>query len=332
MKLKLLLIFTIFFHSLIFSQDEKEINYIIKHAGLAIQEMNLYKIPASIKLAQGIIETGGGQSRLAEKANNHFGIKCKAEWKGESIYHDDDALGECFRKYQSVEASYRDHSKFLAERPYYKSLFTLPILDYKAWSVGLKTSGYATNPNYSQMLITKIKTYKLYEFDLPLNTSLEDKHAELYPQYSNSLVAKIEDKNQPIVMPQDDFQKTTPTNNKLDPNKRILNHENGLKYVILQKRETITKVGTTFQIPEKDLLYYNDLIFPSLAKEEQFIFLEKKKNTGFNSTYTVQKGDTMYGISQKLGMDIYYLYHFNSMKHTQEPVENQVLALKFIKN
>ena len=180
-KLTLCIIFGV--HFLFFAQDQREIDYILKYAKLAVTEMHLYKIPASITLSQGMLETGGGQSRLAEKANNHFGIKCKAEWTGEKIYHDDDALGECFRKYTTVDESYRDHSKFLAERPYYKNLFTLDLFDYKAWAHGLKKSGYATNPNYAGILINKIEKYKLEHFDKLTPDEVEQKLIELFPTY-----------------------------------------------------------------------------------------------------------------------------------------------------
>lgn len=173
---------------IMFAQEDREVEYIRKYAKLAVSEMHSYKIPASITLAQGILETGGGQSRLAEKANNHFGIKCKKEWTGETITHDDDAIGECFRKYNSVEESYRDHSKFLAERPYYKNLFKLDLYDYKAWSHGLKRAGYATNPRYGYILISKIKKHKLYEFDRINLDEVDSKLVSLYgkPPYDRA--------------------------------------------------------------------------------------------------------------------------------------------------
>src|SRR5690606_15881171 len=154
-NLNLLGIF-LFLFTQINAQDSRDIDYIRKYAKLAVEEMELYKIPASITLSQGILETGGGQSRLADVANNHFGIKCKKEWTGKKIEHTDDAPNECFRVYNSVQESYRDHSKFLAERPYYKNLFHLKIDDYKAWAHGLKKAGYATNPQYANILIARI--------------------------------------------------------------------------------------------------------------------------------------------------------------------------------
>jgi len=127
--------------------------------------MHKYKIPASITLAQGVLESGNGRSKLASKSNNHFGIKCHTGWKGGRVYHDDDEKGECFRKYKYVESSFKDHSKFLSGRRRYASLFKLRKSDYKGWAKGLKKAGYATDKKYPKKLIKIIEDYKLYEFD-----------------------------------------------------------------------------------------------------------------------------------------------------------------------
>lgn len=139
--------------------------YIDKYKSLAIENMREYKIPASIKMAQAILESGSGNGRLAREANNHFGIKCKSSWTGKSVRHTDDAPDECFRMYDSVEDSFKDHSEFLAYRPYYKKLFTLNLSDYVGWAKGLKQAGYATDPKYAQKLISIIERYELYKLD-----------------------------------------------------------------------------------------------------------------------------------------------------------------------
>ena len=141
------------------------LQYIKKYASLAVLEMHKYKIPASITLAQGVLESGNGRSKLASKSNNHFGIKCHTGWKGGRVYHDDDEKGECFRKYKYVESSFKDHSKFLSGRRRYASLFKLRKSDYKGWAKGLKKAGYATDKKYPKKLIKIIEDYKLYEFD-----------------------------------------------------------------------------------------------------------------------------------------------------------------------
>jgi flagellum-specific peptidoglycan hydrolase FlgJ len=139
--------------------------YIRKYASIAVKEMHEYKIPASITLAQGILESGNGRSVLALKSNNHFGIKCHTRWTGEKVYHDDDEKGECLRKYQYPETSYNDHSLFLTQRKRYAFLFDYSIRDYKKWAYGLRKAGYATDKKYPVKLLKIISNYKLYEFD-----------------------------------------------------------------------------------------------------------------------------------------------------------------------
>ena len=141
------------------------LQYIKKYAPLAVLEMHKYNIPASVTLAQGILESGNGRSQLASKSNNHFGIKCHTGWKGAKVYHDDDEKGECFRKYKYVQSSYKDHSEFLSGRRRYASLFKLRKSDYKGWAKGLKKAGYATDKKYPKKLIKIIEEYKLNEFD-----------------------------------------------------------------------------------------------------------------------------------------------------------------------
>ena len=147
------------------SLNRYTLQYVKKYAPLAVLEMHKYKIPASVTLAQGILESGNGRSQLASKSNNHFGIKCHTGWKGAKVYHDDDEKGECFRKYKYVQSSYKDHSEFLSGRRRYASLFKLRKSDYKGWAKGLKKAGYATDKKYPKKLIKIIEEYKLYEFD-----------------------------------------------------------------------------------------------------------------------------------------------------------------------
>ena len=145
---------------------EQKINfYVKKYAPAATKNMRFFKIPASITLAQGILESGYGEGTLAKKANNHFGIKCHKGWKGKSITHDDDEKGECFRSYKNPLRSYRDHSLFLVDRDRYSNLFTLNRKDYKGWAVGLKAAGYATDPKYADKLISLIERFNLTRFD-----------------------------------------------------------------------------------------------------------------------------------------------------------------------
>ena len=156
------------------SYSEITQEYINRFSNIAIEEMHRYKIPASITLAQGVLESGSGKSPLALKSNNHFGIKCHKGWKGHSVSHDDDAIGECFRKYDDPEKSYEDHSKFLTSRKRYASLFTLHPTDFTGWAYGLKKAGYATDPRYPQKLISIINKYNLHQYDLVENATEND--------------------------------------------------------------------------------------------------------------------------------------------------------------
>ena len=145
--------------------NKETLAYIRKYAPIAVNEMHQYKIPASITLAQGILESGKGKSQLALKSKNHFGIKCHSKWTGERVYHDDDEKGECFRKYKFVATSYNDHSLFLTQRKRYAFLFDFNIKNYKKWAYGLRKAGYATDRKYPSKLLKIIEDYHLYEFD-----------------------------------------------------------------------------------------------------------------------------------------------------------------------
>jgi len=145
--------------------NRETLAYIRTYAPIAVNEMHQYKIPASITLAQGILESGRGKSELALKSNNHFGIKCHVKWTGARVYHDDDEKGECFRKYKYIATSYNDHSLFLTQRKRYAFLFDYNIKNYKKWAYGLRKAGYATDRKYPSKLLKIIKDYQLYEFD-----------------------------------------------------------------------------------------------------------------------------------------------------------------------
>ncbi|SVD24575.1 uncharacterized protein METZ01_LOCUS377429, partial [marine metagenome] len=161
---KIFFILLLFSSIFTFAQNKTE-EYIVKYKDFAIAEMSQYGIPASITLAQGILESGSGESRLAVEGNNHFGIKCHDNWNGETIFLDDDKKEECFRKYSKESESYRDHSLFLIERERYISLFKLSSTNYRAWAKGLKKAGYATNPKYSSLIIDLIEKYNLQQYD-----------------------------------------------------------------------------------------------------------------------------------------------------------------------
>lgn len=317
------------------AQDAREVSYIQKHALLAVQEMELFKIPASITLAQGILETGGGQSRLAEQANNHFGIKCKAEWTGETITHDDDAVGECFRKYKNVKESYRDHSKFLAERPYYRKLFDLPVTDYKGWAHGLKKAGYATNPRYAYILISKIENNRLQEFDVIKSDSVYDKLVTLYgpvdrsivdPEYKEVIIAGNQPSKTEVAKPETKTMEVP--KREISPRARVKRHPVGREYIEVYPGETLGAISKLYDVGVEKLMDYNELKRAEDLKADQFLFFARKKNSGAKKFYKVVKGDNLYLISQKNGIKMDQLLRRNRIDENYKPAVGETMYLR----
>ena len=350
------------------AQESRDITYIRKHAIIAVEEMQLFKIPASITLAQGLLETGGGQSRLAEHANNHFGIKCKSEkeWPlhKSRIFHDDDAKGECFRGYNSVNESYRDHSEFIALRPFYRNLFRLPPTDYKAWAHGLKAAGYATDPGYANKLISRIEKYNLNQFD---HISTDEVYAKLYLMYGNEqdryiaqnqpklnqslavntntspkkstkneiptstkqvIPSKLEEENKK----DDDIEQKRPSiaieKRKENPQLRIKRHPNNIAYIVANAGETLGSIAKLYKTTPSALAEYNEIRLGTKLREGQIVFFDKKKPKGSQNTYKANAGDDMYTISQKFGVKLNNLYRYNDMEPGDQPKEGQLINLK----
>lgn len=325
-----------------------EDQYVQKFAPYAVEEMEKYKIPASITLAQGLLETGGGQSRLAQLGKNHFGIKCKEDWTGKTMSHTDDAPNECFRVYEDPKQSYEDHSIFLATRKYYTKLFDLDPKDYKAWAHGLKKAGYATNPKYAHILISKIEKYKLYEFD---NTTKDEVYyaiLKLYPSLNNDAVfmAQLgqEKQNDKVTPPtvkvpysQGSYAKKksevsdiidSKTKVALLKNILVKNHPNGdLKFFIMPVDANVSDISKKFGISEKRLIKYNELANSKLEKND-IIFLEGKNSSGNTATYKAGIGETMHDIAQKFGIKLKKLYSKNRMEAGQEPKAGQLIYLQ----
>lgn len=297
--LRILLTLFILLKADVFAQKISVQQYIDMYKELAIAEMKRSGVPADITLAQGVLETENGNSDLVKRSNNHFGIKCKETWTGETVYHDDDEKGECFRKYNDAVDSYRDHSEFLRKRPNYTSLFTLDPTDYKAWAYGLKKAGYATNPNYPKILIKTIEEYKLNQLsievvkskDLNLDTSIHNN------SYNNSLVRKTLDKINSI------FQTKNPALSKF----------NGLNAIYTDSGVSLLAIATNFDIPLSDLLQNNDLETDGLLREKQWIFLEKKPREGKTDFYTTTAFETVYDIAQLNAIQLSALLEYNGL-------------------
>lgn len=252
------------------------LEYIAQYNEIAVEQMKLHKIPASITLAQGLLESGAGQSTLARKSNNHFGIKCGGSWKGRSVRHDDDARNECFRAYRNARDSYEDHSKFLTGGARYAFLFRLDITDYKGWARGLKKAGYATDPSYANRLIQIIEDYELYKYDLSSRR-----------------------------------KKTGKGTAKLVPHQVFL--ANGLLYVKARRGESFEDIAKEFDTRAKKLIKYNDLHKDYTLAEGDIIYLHEKKKKA-DKKYTVHivgDDDSMHSISQRYGIRLKNLYKMN---------------------
>ena len=275
-KLKLFLILIISCLTLQAQTRNKQYeNYIKKYRELAVEEMKKYHIPASITLAQGLLESGAGQSTLARKSNNHFGIKCGGDWTGKTVSHDDDARGECFRAYKHPKESYEDHSKFLAGRSRYASLFKLKITDYKGWARGLKKAGYATNPRYADQLIGIIELYELHKYD---------------------------EKN---------YLKWI----KKNPNPHQTYIANDLLYIVVRAGDSWKSISKEFDISQKKLRKYNDLYKGYALQVGDILYLEKKNKKADKEhiVHVLRAGESMYSVSQKYGIRLKNLYKMNKM-------------------
>ena len=269
--------------------------YIKTYKDLAIDQMHRYKIPASITLAQGLLESGAGLSELARKSNNHFGIKCHSDWKGKKVYADDDRRNECFRKYKNVADSYEDHSKFLL-RPRYSSLFRLNIRNYKKWAKGLQKCGYATDRSYANKLIKLIEDYELYEYDAVKKGRRErEKEAEVLPVL-----------------------------------KREIFRANGLLYVHANDDDTFEKIAHDTGFKAKHLRKYNEVPDDFPLQDGDIVYLEKKKKKADKPNYdhVVEVGESMYSISQQYGIQVKSLYKLNKKDEDYVPEEGDVLRLR----
>ena len=284
--------------------------YVQKYKDLAVEEMKRMGVPAAITLAQGLLETENGNSDLLKESNNHFGIKCKSTWTSEVVYHDDDARGECFRKYKSAEDSYRDHSNFLRGNDRYAFLFNLDPSDYKAWAYGLRKAGYATNPKYPQILIKAIQDYNLEQYtDEALNQVPHFDAAQYADDTQNDSATDVVQKD-PV------------------PGEPINLTINGSKALLVSKGTSLLAIATEHNINLEKLLSINDLNNDGLLQKDQYIFLEKKQKQGQQDFCISQANETLYDISQKYGVILENLYAYNHLTANDYLVAGTKVYLK----
>lgn len=264
--------------------------YINKYRNVAMKHMVRYKIPASITLSQGLLESGAGMGMLTLRSNNHFGIKCHNDWKGESVIAADDLPNDCFRKYKKAEDSFEDHSQFLKDKKRYSSLFSLPITDYKGWAKGLQKAGYATDRAYANKLISLIETYELYKYD------------------------KGDPNKLPVII----------------VNRHIPYKTHNLVYVVARNGDSFESIAAEFNFKDKDLYKYNEVSKDFPLNAGDLVYFEKKKKKADEPYYEheVVVGESMYSISQLYGIRVKELYKMNHKNSEYIPTEGDILRLR----
>lgn len=296
------------------ASSDPTLEYIRKYSDLAVREMKRTGVPASITLAQGILESNSGQSKLAVKGNNHFGIKCHNDWDGKTMRRDDDARRECFRVYPNAEASFRDHSDFLRYRDRYKSLFDLNPKDYKGWARGLKKAGYATDPSYANKLIALIEKYELYRYDSGVKVSQETP-------------LKIE---APKELPPENVDRNYRETVSVSLQRRIY-EVNGVPFVYSLEGETYRSIAAANGLFLKELLRYNDLDGEVPIEAGTMVYLARKKSQAAKgvSKYVVGRyGESLREISQRFGVRLDAVEKLNPMLVDIDLEEGDTVVLR----
>lgn len=311
MRKILLLTLCAFLSQLSVAQRQTRAQYIDKYNKIAVREMQRVGIPASITLAQGILESGDGNSTLARKANNHFGIKCHKDWKGESMYRDDDRPNECFRSYKDANQSFVDHSEFLCTHKRYAFLFEYGTTDYKKWAKGLKQAGYATSPTYADRLIQIIEQNNLQRFDKNVQPeSTPEERTEIAVKTNNFIEVDVND------------MEVSPFGN--------IKTNNGVDYVEALPGDNIESVAARYELEPWQLRMFNELDAKAKLKVGQRLYISRKQSKAEKQykTHTVKKGETMHSISQQYAIRLKALYKLNLMEEGTQPNEGDVIQLR----
>lgn len=276
--------------------------YIDSFKVVAMQEMRMHGVPASITLGQGVLESASGNSKLAKNCNNHFGIKCRSTWTGAFCLADDDAKDECFRGYPSVYESYRDHSLFLKNSKRYFPLFELSATDYKGWATGLREAGYATNPSYSNILIGVIEKYHLGQFD--------------------SMVVMGDD----YVIPSDGNSNSNPKAG--NSSMAGVSEVNGIQAIIAKPGETPEALAARYNMGIWQIYKYNDIEKGQMLNPGEIIYLKPKRRRSTETNHLVKPGESMREISQQYGVKVKHLYKLNRLELGEEVQPGEVLNLR----
>lgn len=304
--------------------DRSVQDYVNSYKDLAVSEMKRTGIPASITLAQGIIESDCGHSTLALQANNHFGIKCHDDWTGATFKHNDNNRNECFRKYNRAEESFYDHSDFLKSVSRYSFLFSLNSADYKAWAHGLKKAGYATNPDYANMLIRTIEENNLWYFDRG--------NIEAGPVPHTNDTVKVTLSNHSLNNERNAVKFSNGNMAVFARTQRVMEN-NRIQYIIVRDGDTREKLENEFQLLRWELVKYNELKDDFQPIPGQMLYLQPKRDQAEagKEFYNTVEGDSMYLISQHFGIKLKRLYEMNRMVKGTEPEAGKKIWLRSIK-
>jgi LysM repeat protein len=295
-----------------YAQNAEVMEYINTYKEVAIKEMQRTGVPATITLAQGILESGAGRSDLAKRSNNHFGIKCKSNWTGEKVYHDDDAAGECFRKYPSGVDSYIDHSNFLRSNGRYASLFNLDPTDYKGWAYGLKKAGYATEARYAEMLVNCVENYNLHQYSLIALGKM---------QPGSNTPGQLGNDEEPkevyaaVQLPRPAYPAGIFTINDT----RVLFATKGTSLLSIAEEQNLDLIK---------VLDFNDLSNDNVLAADQLIFLQRKRKKGDKPYHKVAAGENLYYISQVEGIRLESLCEYNKLERNMQPAVGELLSLQ----
>ena len=297
---------------LVASADTAYEKYIRKYADIAVAEMQRTGVPASITLAQGLIESGAGLSTLATKGNNHFGIKCHNDWTGARMYHDDDRKGECFRVYKSAEDSFRDHSDFLRYYDRYKSLFDLSPDDYRGWAKGLKKAGYATDPSYASKLIKVIEDYELYKYD------------------SGVVISELPEA--PLKVERVEQVKKISAREKYNfSTERLVYEKNKVQFVYAEEGETYASIAAAYHLFVKEILSFNDLKEEVALEPGTMVYIRPKKKyaaKGLEKFIVGEEPVTLRDICQRFAVKMSSIVKLNGLAADYVPAEGDTILLR----
>ena len=297
--------------------------YVEKYKAIAIAHMERYGIPASITMAQGILESDSGNSLLSTSSNNHFGIKCKKSWKGDRVYHDDDAKGECFRAYPSVEASYQDHADFLDQSPRYDSLFTYQSDDYRSWARGLKAAGYATAPDYAERLVKIIESMKLYLLDKEnggkIYSAAKNATANTEAWFESNLATSDEQINP------NSFRVTVNSHQGYG-----VYRTNHTFYVVAKEGDTFESLSGAFDISPKMLRKFNDVAPKEQPSKGDVVYIERKKAQWLGNMlqHKVVRDENLYSLSQSYGIRLKSLMKLNHLSKGEDVTKGDIIRLR----